>query len=269
MCHVLGVSRSGYYDWLSSPGARRAKENHDLLGQIEEIYSESKGCYGSPKITVELKKRGYYCGHNRVARIMRENGIKSIVVKKFRRKGQVIEIEESASNVLGRRFTWESPNQAWATDITYIPTQSGWVYLCVILDLCSRAIVGWSVSEDMRTELVMHALKSACQNRRPKKGLILHSDQGVQFGSTTFRQYLKDHGFVQSMSRRGNCWDNACVESFFRLLKIEELNGYSFKNIDQVRYKVFGYIEHFYNRNRIHSHLGYMTPIEYEQALIA
>jgi len=269
MCHVLGVSRSGYYDWLKAPDSQRAVENRKLLSQIKDIHAGSKQRYGSPKILFELGKRGYRYGHNRVARIMRENDIKSKVVKKFRPKGKVIKIGDAFSNVLNRRFVWDKPDQAWGTDITYIPTKSGWVYLCVFLDLCSRIIVGWSVSENMKTDLVLNALENACARRNPGENLIIHSDQGSQFGSDDFRKYLKNHKFVQSMSRRGNCWDNACVESFFRLIKVEELNDYKFNNIDEVRYKIFGYIEYFYNRKRIHSRLGYMSPVDYEQFLIA
>lgn len=269
MCHVLGVSRSGYYAWLKAPESQRAIENKEILNHIRDIHHDSKQIYGSPKIKVELKKRGYSISHNRVARIMRENGIKSKVMKKYRPKCKVINASEAASNVLDRRFYWDKPNQAWATDITYIPTKSGWVYLCVFIDLCSRAIVGWAVSKKMKTEFVVKAFSDACKNRKPGENLIIHSDQGSQYGSSEFRWYLKNHNFVQSMSRRGNCWDNACVESFFRLLKVEELNGYSFNGIDEVRYKVFSYIEYFYNRKRIHSQLNYMTPAEYENILIA
>lgn len=269
MCHVLGVSRSGYYDWLTRAESNRAVEDRELLKHIEEIHSESKCRYGSPKILIELLKRGYVCSLKRVARLMRLSGIKSKVVKKYRPKSTVIKASEAVYNVLDRRFNWEKPDMAWATDITYIPTKSGWVYLCVFLDLCSRAIVGWSVSKRMQTELVIEALDNACAKRKQGKNLIIHSDQGSQYGSNDFRDYINNHKFTQSMSRRGNCWDNACVESFFRLLKVEELNDYNFNNIDEVRYTVFSYIDYFYNRKRIHSRLNYMTPSEYEKKFVA
>lgn len=269
MCQALGVSRSGYYDWLNAPETKRTVENRELLIQIKEIHTESKQSYGSPKILFELVKRGYRFGHNRISRIMRTNNIKSKVIKKFRPKGMVIKASDAVCNVLDRRFSWNKPNMAWATDITYIPTQSGWAYLCVFLDLCSRTIVGWSISKRLQTELVLQALEDARSRRKPGKDLIIHSDQGSQFGSNDFRDYIKRYEFVQSMSRRGNCWDNACVESFFRLIKVEELNDYNFQNIDEVRYKVFSYIEYFYNRKRIHSKLNYMTPAEYENFLVA
>lgn len=269
MCHVLGVSRSGYYNWCMSPESQRTLKNRVLLKHIREIHADSNNCYGSPKILIELSKRGFTCGHNRVARIMRENGIKAKVVKKFRPRGTVIVPGAAVSNVLNRQFSWEEPNKAWATDITYIPTISGWAYLCVFLDLCSRKIAGWSVASHMKTEMVLQALDRAIARRNPGKDLIIHSDQGSQFGSDAFRSHLKSNEFVQSMSRRGNCWDNACVESFFRLIKVEELNDYRFKNVDEVRYIVFKYIEYFYNRRRIHSLLDYMTPAEYEKKLCA
>ncbi len=269
MCSVLGVSRSGYYDWLKAPESQRASEDRELLNQIQIIHAKSKRLYGSPKILMELKNRGYTCGHNRIARIMRENNIRARVVKKFRPAARVIDASAAVSNTLNRRFVWDEPNKAWVTDITYIPTKSGWVYLCVFLDLCSRAIVGWCVSENMKTEFVLKALQKACDRRMPGKGLIIHSDQGSQFGSQKFQEYLKSREFVQSMSRRGNCWDNACVESFFRLIKVEELNEYKFKDINEVQYAVFCYIEYFYNRKRIHSRLDYMSPADYEEHLFA
>lgn len=269
MCHMLGVSRSGYYDWRASPESKRSLENRILLKNIKEIHADSNKCYGSPKIGIELSKRGFNCGHNRVARIMRENDIKAKVVKKFRPRGSVIKPDTAALNVLNRQFFWEELNKAWATDITYIPTLSGWAYLCVFLDLCSRSIVGWSVSSHMRTEMVLQALDRAIARRKPGKDLIIHSDQGSQFGSEAFRSFLENNEFTQSMSRRGNCWDNACVESFFRLIKVEELNDYRFKNVEEVNYIVFKYIESFYNRRRIHSQLDYMTPVEYEKKLCA
>jgi putative transposase len=269
MCHVLGVSRSAYYEWVNGSESKRAIENRALLGEIRKIHDNSKQNYGSPKIHKELIKLGYNCGHNRVARIMRENCIKAKVVRRYRPKSKVIRIGEAVNNILDRRFNWIKPDQAWATDITYIPTKSGWVYLCVFLDLCSRMIVGWSVGKAMKTELVLKALEIACARRKPGKDLLIHSDQGSQYGSGVFIQYIKDYKFIQSMSRRGNCWDNACVESFFRLIKVEELNDYKFDNIDEVRYRVFSYIEYFYNRHRIHSHLGYLSPVEYEKNLFA
>jgi putative transposase len=269
MCRVLGVSKSGYYAWKESPESKRSLENKVIVEQIKIIFEKNKRRYGSPKITEKLKNAGYRCSHNRVARLMRVNGIRAKVVKKYRHFGDVIDRKEAFANVLDRRFVWEKPDQAWATDITYIPTKKGWVYLCVFLDLCTRYIVGWAVSNTMGKELVMEALRRSCENRKPKKGLIIHSDQGRQFGSSVYKDFIRRHKFIQSMSRRGNCWDNACVESFFRLLKVEELNDHDFADIDSVKYKLFCYIEHFYNRNRIHARLGYLSPLDFEKQFVA
>lgn len=269
MCHVIGINRSAYYAWKKNPQSNRELENIILLERIKTVFYKYKQRYGSPKITYELKKMGYHYGHNRIARLMRINNLRSKVVKKYRPKNNVIKKKDAVENILNRRFNWKKPNKAWVTDITYIPTKKGWVYLCVYLDLCTRYIVGWSVSYRMKAELVTESLIKACKNRSPKNGLIIHSDQGVQYGSALFKDIIKRHKFVQSMSRRGNCWDNSCVESFFRLLKTEELNDYDFNNIEEVQYKVFCYIEHFYNRQRAHSYLNYMSPLDYEQFLSA
>jgi putative transposase len=269
MCQVIGVSRSGFYAWKIAPESKRSIENTLILKQIKNIFEENKKRYGSPKITNELNKIGYHCGHNRIARLMRLNGIRAKVAKKYRPIGNVINKNDAIDNILNRRFFWDKPNQAWAIDITYIPTKKGWVYLCVILDLCSRYIVGWSVSCNMKKELVLDALIKSCKNRNPSKGLIIHSDQGSQFGSIAYKDLLKRHGFIQSMSRRGNCWDNACVENFFRLLKVEELNDHRFNCIDEVKYVVFCYIDHFYNRKRIHGYLGYKSPLDFENKISA
>lgn len=269
MCQILGVSRSGFYKWKKSPESKRDIENKKLLKEIEHVYNESKKRYGSPKITKELKRRGYPYGHNRVARIMRLNGIRAKVLKKYKPKSYVINKNDAVENVLNRQFIWSKPNRAWATDITYVPTKKGWVYLCVYIDLCTRYIVGWSISYRMEKDLVLSALKKACINRKPLGGLIIHSDQGSQYGSCKYKEFLRRHSFIQSMSRRGNCWDNACVESFFRLLKVEELNDYTFNNIEEVKYVLFCYIDHFYNRKRIHGHLGYLSPLDFENKIIA
>lgn len=264
MCQVLGVARSGYYSWKTKPESNRYLENKKLLEQIVKIHSGSKKRYGSPKIVSILHQKGYKCGHNRVARIMKDNNIRSKAAKKYRFTNSVIKKDQAKENILNRKFQWSKKNKAWVTDITYIPTQKGWVYLCAFMDLYSRSIVGWSLSYSMKKELVINALQKACANRAPSKGLIIHSDQGSQYGSHDYQDFLNRHDFVQSMSRRGNCWDNACIESFFRLLKVEELNEYNFKNIEEVKYIVFCYIDYFYNRKRVHSMLGYQSPLDFE-----
>jgi putative transposase len=267
ICQVLGVCRSAYYANLNSQESKRDIENKELLDKIHAIHTNSRGVYGSPKIQKVLNNQGYCYGHNRIARIMKENNIKSKVIKKFRKKSKVIKASEAFPNVLNRDFNRKVLDEVWATDITYIPTKKGWTYLCVFMDLCSRKIVGWSVAQNMKTDLVLKAFDNARKARKPGNDLIIHSDQGSQFGSHDFKEYIAKYNFMQSMSRRGNCWDNACVESFFRLIKVEELNDYIFEDLEDVKYKVFSYIEYFYNRQRVHSQLGYISPSDYEKKL--
>ena len=208
MCRVLEVSRSGYYRWLNRRPSRREDENKRLDAEIIEIFYTSKGRYGSPKITKELQHRGYKVSKNRVARRMRCAGLRSRIRKKYKVTTDSKHHFPVAPNLLKRDFTTYAPNQAWVSDITYVSSGSGWLYLSVIIDLFSRMVVGWSLSSSLGHELVVTALKRAVRNRRPAKGLIFHSDRGVQYACTDFRKELKKHGFVQSMSRRGDCWDN-------------------------------------------------------------
>ena len=268
MCPVLGVSRSGYYAWLRRPKSKRAQENEILLEKIKIIHQRSKAIYGSPKIREELKTEGVICGNNRVARLMKENNIRSKIVKKFRNTKKSLPETEAFQNVLDRKFQVSEPNRSWVSDITYIWTKQGWVYLCIVLDLFSRKIIGWSVSENMGSDLVISAILIALRNRKIKKGLIFHSDRGVQYSSNVVVELLKRHHIMQSMSRKGNCWDNACSETFFHLLKSEELDFIELREIEQTRVKIFEYIEVFYNRTRIHSYLGYMSPVNFEKKLI-
>lgn len=269
MCRVLEVKRVSYYAWRRRPRSKRSIENIWLLSEIKAIHEESHKTYGSPRICQTMKKRGKKYSQKRVARIMRANNIRSIIQKKYRRKGNPVSEEEASLNILNRNFNPEKPNAAWALDITYIPTRSSWAYSCVVIDLYSKGVMGYSVSSSMNTDLVLEALEKAIRFRNPGKGLIVHSDRGSQFGSKKFREKLKSHEFIQSMSRKGNCWDNACVESFFHLLKSERLNHYSFDNVDQVRWAMFKYIDGFYNTIRIHSSLGYMSPMEFENKKVA
>lgn len=269
MCRVLEVKRVSYYAWQRRPPSRRSIENVKLLFEIKTIHKKSEKVYGSPKIWKEMIKRNIKCSHKRIARLMKVNNIRSIIQKKYRKKGNPTSEEEASLNILNREFNPKEANKAWASDITYIPTRSGWAYSCVIIDLFSKGVVGYSTASSMSTELVLKALDMAIIRRKPNKGLIIHSDRGSQFGSIKFREKLKFHEFVQSMSRKGNCWDNACMESFFHLLKSERLNHYSFHNIEQVRWALFKYIEGFYNTIRIHSSLGYLSPSEFENKKIA
>ncbi len=269
ICQVLGVNRSGYYSWLNRSESKRSIENKKLKQEIRKIYFENKCRYGSPKIKYILEIKGNKYGHNRIARLMKEEGLRSIVAKKYKYNRKAVCEENASKNLLNRNFKCLRPNHIWVSDITYIKTKSGWVYLCCFLDLYSRKIVSWSVSKSIKSELVMNALKKACIKRKPNKGLIIHSDRGVQYGSNLFRDFLKRHKFVQSMSRAGNCWDNACIESFFSLIKKEELKHFNFENIDQVKYAIFKYIDNYYNNKRIHSYLEYKTPSEFERQKIA
>ena len=264
MCRVLDVKRVSYYAWKKRPPSKRSIENVKLLFLIIDIHEDSDKAYGSPKIWQKLKNQGIICSHKRVAKLMKANNIRSIIVKKHKRKGGSVSETEASFNILNREFNPEKPDKFWVTDITYIPTRSGWSYSCVIIDLYSKGVVGYSVSSSMKTELVIEALEMAIRRRNPGKGLLIHSDRGSQFGSKKFREKLGSHKFVQSMSRKGNCWDNACMESFFHLLKSERLNHYTFDSVEQVRWALFKYIEGFYNTKRIHSTLGYMSPMEFE-----
>lgn len=269
MCRILEVKSVSFYAWKRRPPSKRSIENIRLLSDIKIIYEESEKAYGSPKVWHEMMNRGIKCSHKRVARLMRANNIRSITTKKHKYKGYPVSEEDASLNILNREFSPNEPNKAWATDITYIPTSSGWAYSCVIIDLFSKGVVGYSSSTSMKTELVLEALDMAIRRRKPVKGLLIHSDRGSQFGSMKYRKKLKSHKFIQSMSRKGNCWDNACVESFFHLLKSERLNHYTFDTIGQVRWAVFKYIEGFYNTKRIHSSLGYLSPADYENKKVA
>ena len=264
MCSVLGVSEEGYYRWLKRPPSRLQIEDHVLLDHIIRIHESSGKRYGSPKILEELKKQGFTCGHKRVERLMRENRIKSITVKKKRTHGSSVKPEEASENLLNRNFSVMERNKVWVTDITYIKGAFQWLYLCVFLDLYSRKVVGWSVSRNPNARLVLAAFDMACEKEQPGPGLMIHSDRGTQYGSKEYRNSLDDREFIQSMSRAGNCWDNACMESFFHLLKTEELNRVNVGGIKDLYRVVFRYIELFYNRIRIHSHLGYMSPIQFD-----
>jgi putative transposase len=269
MCSTLGVKESAYYAWKKRPESQRSKENIDLLIKIKNEFENSHKTYGSPRITAALKKSGETCGKKRVARIMKENGIAVRRRKKFQVVSKAVKEEETLNNILDRNFKPDRPNKAWVSDITYIETRSGWLFLCVIIDLFSRKVVGWSMSCKMDTRMVIRALNMACSNRKPEKGLIFHSDRGVQYASKDFKKLLQGLGFIQSMSRKGNCWDNACAESFFHTLKIEKLYLHNLLSIDESKRLIFQYIEIFYNRKRLHSFIGYNNPVEFENKYYA
>lgn len=268
MCRVLGVSRSGYYRWLKRKPSRRELDNRQLDAQIREIYDNSKGRYGSPKITKELNDRGRQVSKNRVARRMRTAGIRSKIRRKYRVTTDSRHNLPVAPNLLERDFTTQSPDRAWVSDITYLNTRSGWLYLTVIIDLFSRMVVGWALSSSLSHEMVVSALKRAVRRRQPTKGLIFHSDRGVQYACADFRQELAKHKFIQSMSRKGDCWDNAVAESFFGILKTELVYHERYEGHQDALHSIFEYIEAFYNRERKHSTLDYLCPVEYEKQFL-
>lgn len=263
MCKVLKVTRSGYYEWKNRPQSRRDGEDLRLLGKIQQVYSESRKNYGSPRIYSALAKKGIKCSRKRIARIMRQNGIVAKTYKRFKRGKTVSAKDVSADNLLKQRFVSDKPNKIWTSDITYFGTNSGWLYLAVTMDIYSRKIVGWSMNAAMTELLPKDALNMAIMQRKPPKGLIHHSDRGGQYTSSLFRQELEKNDIVYSLSRKGNCYDNAVIESFFKTLKAECSD--SFKSREEARLRLFDYIEVFYNRQRIHSTLGDLSPQEFEE----
>lgn len=264
MCMVLDISRGRYYQWVKEPVSEREKANQDLVEKIRKIHEKSKQTYGSPRIIAELIKQGINCGHNRVVRLMRENGIKAKMKRRFKKTTDSNHKLPIAENVLNRDFSADSKDKKWVSDITYVWTMAGWLYLCTVIDLYSRKVVGWAMDDNMETSLVLSALDMACLNRNPEPGLIFHSDRGSQYASNEFREVMINKGFIQSMSRRGNCWDNAVAESFFHSIKTEELYFNKFYNKNEAKSCIFEYIELKYNRMRSHSYLGYLSPHQFE-----
>lgn len=265
MCRVLCVSRSGYYAWRSRPESKRAKEDRQLLAEIKEVFEDSHRTYGSPRMQEELKKKGISAGRHRIARLMSTNGISGEKKKKFKVTTDSEHTKPVAENILNRNFVAKQPNEKWVTDITYIWTSQGWLYLAVILDLFSRMVIGWSIRERMTADLVCDALRMAIATRSPLTGVLSHSDRGSQYASTAYLKLLETFGISSSMSRKGNCWDNAVAESFFATLKKDLIYRFDFDTREQAKIEIFKYIEVFYNRRRIHSTLGYLSPFEFEE----
>ena len=268
MCRVLEVSRSGYYRWLKHKPSQRQLDNRSLDAEIRQIYDDSKGRYGSPKITRELRDRGRKVGKNRVAKRMRQTGLRSKIRRKYKVTTDSKHNFPVAPNLLERNFTAQVPDTVWVSDITYLATRTGWLYLTVIIDLFSRIVVGWALSSSLSHEMVVVALKRAIRRRRPAKGLIFHSDRGVQYACNDFRQELDKHEFIQSMSRKGDCWDNAVAESFFGILKTELIYHQRYEGHQDTLHSIFEYIEVFYNRQRRHSTIEYLCPSEYEKQMV-
>lgn len=263
MCRLLGVSRSGYYAWLNHPQSDHAIEDARLLRLIRASFKASHGIYGAPRVFLDLREAGESCSKNRVARLMRENDLRALHGYRTRRwavgKPAVL-----IPNLLQRQFTVTQPDRVWVTDITYIRTWQGWLYLAVVLDLFSRKIVGWAAGPTINRELVLNAVLAAVRRRHPR-GALIHSDQGSQYGSDAWRRFCRTNHLEPSMSRKGNCWDNAVAESFFSSLKKERVKKQIYKNRELALEEITEYIENFYNSTRRHSHLGGISPDQFEQ----
>lgn len=267
-CDALDVSRSGYYAWTNRPPSQRAQRREELAVKIQQVHEENRKVYGSPRVCQVLKARGEQVCQNTVADIMKQRQIRAKGKKKFVPKTTDSRHQQPiAGNLLNRQFDAPLPNQKWTVDITYIPTDEGWLYLAGVMDLCSRKIVGWSMADHMRVELVSDALKMAVARRNPAEGLLHHSDRGVQYASEDYRHLLESEGMQISMSGKGDCWDNAAVESFWSTLKSELVNHEHYATHEQARTSIFEYIEVFYNRKRLHSSLGYLSPEMFEASL--
>ncbi len=269
-CRVLKVRPSGYYAWTKRPLSRRERENARLLKQIRSIHEQSRKTYGSPRIARELRRKGLYASRQRVARIMRKHGIRAKTRRRFKVTTNSKHRHFISPNLLKQNFSAESPNRIWVSDITYIRTYEGWLYLTVILDLFNREVVGWSVSPRLTAETTsVAALEQACGRQRPDPNLIFHSDKGIQFAAVEFRKVLSRNIMIQSMSGKGNCYDNAVAESFFHTLKTELVHHERYETRNQAKRSVLEYIEFFYNRIRLHSALDYQTPIEFKELRMA
>jgi putative transposase len=265
MCHILGVSRAGYYAWRDRPPSERARRQAALTEQIRREHRRSRGTYGSPRLARALAAGGVRCCENTVAKLMRRAGVRARAARRFVVRTTDARHEHPvAANRLDRQFHAERPDRIWAGDITYVATDEGWLYLAVVLDLHSRRVVGWATADHLRWELVGEALRMALHHRRPCEPLLHHSDRGVQYACTDYQALLAAHGLEVSMSRKGDCYDNAAVESFFGTLKQELIHHEHYPTREVARQSLFEYIEVFYNRQRLHSTLGYLTPVQYE-----
>lgn len=261
----MKVSRSGYYEWLGRPISNRDQENIRLIKMIKEIFIQNRYIYGTRRISKKLSENDIFISRRRIGKLMAIAELYCKTKRKFKVTTDSRHNKPISPNLLNRNFDVVSPNKYWVGDITYIPTKEGWLYLATVIDLYSRQIIGWSMADNMRSKLVNDALTMAIWKRKPKKGLVWHSDRGSQYASDSHRNILKDHGITQSMSRKGDCWDNAVAESFFHTLKTELTNHYQFKNRQEAKNIIFEYIEVFYNRIRIHSANNYLAPVEFEK----
>ena len=266
MCRALEVSRSGYYAFRKRPKSQQRADNEKLLIEIRRVFLENDSTYGSPRIWDHLNNKEYVgCSENRVARIMRESGIVAVQKRKFRVTTNSKHGYSVWPNILNRNFVAERPNAVWVSDITYIWTFEGWLYLAAVLDLFSRGIVGLAMDKTIADTLTTQAMMQAISRRNPSKGLICHTDRGSQYAGNNFKAILAQNEFVGSMSKKGDCWDNAVAESFFHTLKVELIHRNKFKTRDEAKRKIFEYVEMYYNRKRAHSTLGNLSPFEYER----
>jgi len=266
MCDVFGVSRSGYYDWFDRAVSRRDQDNQCLDVEIKAVYKEHKQRYGAPRIAKALQSQGRACSHTRVARRMKSMNIRGLAKKKFKVTTDSNHKKPVYSNVLNRDFSTTALNQKWVGDITYIATEEGWLYLAIIIDLHSRAVIGWSMSPRMQGKLVCDALKMALLKRNFPSSVTVHSDRGSQYCSHDYKNIIKQYKLIGSMSRRGNCWDNAVSESFFHTLKVELVHELCYETREKARQSIFNYIECYYNQKRLHSALDYKAPSAIECA---
>jgi len=267
-CAALDVSRAGYYAWHRRSASPRRQRRAELTVQIQAVHTRNRGVYGSPRVCRALQAQGQKVCENTVARVMQEQKIRAKTKRKFvPRTTDSRHQQPVAGNVLNREFSAVQPNRKWVADITYIPTDEGWLYLAGVLDLCSRRIVGWAMADHLKTDLVSEALQMALVHRRPGAGLLHHSDRGVQYASEDYQQLLHEHEMEVSMSGRGDCWDNAAMESFWATLKTELVHQEHYATREQARQSIFEYIEVFYNRQRLHSSIGYQCPEAFEAGL--
>jgi len=265
ICRALEVSKSGYYAWNKRPKSQRRIENEALLIEINRVFVENDANYGSPRIWDALYKENIPCSENRIARLMSQTGLVAIQRRKFKATTDSKHNWPIAPNLLERHFSVDEPNRIWVTDITYIWTWEGWLYLSFVLDLFSRGVVGLAMSNRITDDLTQSALNQAIGRRNPSAGLIHHSDRGSQYASGDYQALLKKYDIIPSMSRKGDCWDNAVAESFLHTLKVEKVHRYRFKTRDEAKREIFKYIEMYYNRKRTHSSLGYLSPFEFEK----
>lgn len=264
MCRVLGVARSGFYAWKKRPKPARAKSDAQLAAKVAAAHQRSRRTYGSPRVHRELRAQGVRVGKKRIERIMRENGIQGRAKRRFKRTTDSKHGGPIAPNILARQFIVAEPNRVWVTDVTAIATGEGWLYFAPVLDLFSRRVVGWASSENNDTALALDALGKALRARRPRPGLLHHSDRGSPYASEDYRAALRAHHVCPSMSRKGDCWDNAVAESFFASLRAELVDHERFTTRRAAISAIADYINNFYNAERRHSHLGYLSPIEFE-----